>query len=283
MSSSKAPRFALVCLIAVTGCQLEAGPRDAGKSSFPGVIQERDLPPLKSVQGDSRNAIAWAPLADPDDVTVEGSVSRSRAWSTSKVLVIAAYLDTVVDGDPDKIPRQERTWIRAALRESDEPSIIALRHEMRGTGAAMTRVLRSVGDTATDVPAAFEGQMQWSVREQVRFMAALGNGEVVSPEASAYLVREMQPIAAQRWGLGTIGARAFKPGWLNARTESRQMGLVGDFAVAIITADATVGGQGAGDGAHAVQLNRLAQLLARRISESRCLKSELFGWSARWC
>ena len=273
----------LACLITLAGCQLEAGASTYRPSDRPGSIHEGNAPPLNSLRGDTRNAIAWAPLADPEDVTVEGSVPSSRAWSTSKVLVIAAYLHSVADGDPDKIPTDARAWIRAALRQSDEAAIIAVRHKVPDLGAAMTHILRTVGDTTTVVPEAFEGSMQWSIREQVRFMAALANGDVVSPEASAFLLREMQPIVSQRWGLGTIGARAFKPGWLTAGSESRQRGLVGDFAVAIITSGETTGRHGANDTAHAAQLNRLAQLLAKRISESRCLKSELFGWRTRWC
>ena len=130
----------------------------------------------------------------------------------------------------------------------------------------MTRILRATGDTTTIAPDAYIGRMQWHVAEQVRFMAALGNGQVVSPEASAFLLREMQPIPAQRWGLGSIGARAFKPGWVSAQTETRQMGIVGNHAVAIITAgDGPATRQGDGDYAHEWQLNRLAHLLAERI------------------
>ena len=221
---------------------------------------------LTSLRGNTRNAIAWAPLSDPDDIRVEGSVPRSRAWSTSKVLVIAAYLDTV-DGDPDAIPIHVRDWIQKALAESDNNAIDAIRREIPGSqGQAMTRILRSIGDRTTTAPDAFIGTMRWDVAEQVRFMAALGNGEVVSPEASAYLLEEMQPIPAQQWGLGSIGARAFKPGWVNAETETRQMGIVGDYAVAIITAgDGPATRQGDGDYAHQWQLDRLARLLAERI------------------
>jgi len=243
-----------------------------------GSYGEHEAPPLVTLQGNKRNAIAWAPLSDPDDVTVEGSVPSSRAWSTSKVLVIAAYLDTVVDGDPAKIPEDANTAIRTALARSDEPSIITIHRRIPNPSSAMTRVLRSIGDTSTTVPGSYEGTMQWSVREQVRFMAALANGRVASPQASAFLLRGMKPIESQRWGLGTIGARAFKPGWMTAQHESRQMGIVGDFAVAIITA-----GEDPGDDAHAMQLNRLAQLLAKRLNEARCLRSDLFGWSQRWC
>jgi hypothetical protein len=219
------------------------------------------------LRGNARNAIAWAPLSDPTDITVEGSVPRSRAWSTSKVLVVAAYLGTVVGGDPNAIPAEVRGWIQRALAESDNDAIDAIRAQIPGSqGQAMTRILRTVGDTTTTAPDSYIGTMQWSVAEQVRFMAALGNGQVVSPDASAFLLREMQPIPEQQWGLGSIGARAFKPGWVNAQTETRQMGIVGNYAVAIITAgDGPATRQGDGDYAHEWQLNRLARLLAERI------------------
>jgi len=222
---------------------------------------------LTSLQGNARNAIAWASLSDPDHITVEGSVPRSRAWSTSKPLVIAAYLETAVDGDPAEIPDEERGWIREALTKSDGEAIAAIRDEIHGSpGEAMTHILRSIGDTTTTAPDSYEGSMQWSVAEQVRFMAALGNGEVVSPDASAFLLQQMRPIASQRWGLGAIGARAFKPGWVSAQTETRQMGIVGNYAVAIITAgDGPATIQSDGDYAHAWQLDRLARLLAERI------------------
>jgi hypothetical protein len=196
-------------------------------------------------------------------------VPSSRAWSTSKVLVIAAYLDTEVDGDPSEIPEEARGWIRAALTQSDGPSIMAIRSEIDDPGEAMTRILRAIGDTTTTAPDSHEGSMQWSVAEQVRFMAALGNGTVVSPEVSAFLLQQMQPIPSQRWGLADIGASAFKPGWVSPNTETRQMGIVGNYAVAIITAgDGPATRQSDGDYAHEWQLNRLAQLVRQRIGHS---------------
>lgn len=281
----------LVLVVALTACEpapsgSEASPRARAEPSLarseatptpsnltptptggPSPSVSPPIGALTSLRGNARNAIAWAPLSEPDHITVEGSVPRSRAWSTSKPLVIAAYLDTVVDGDPDEIPDEVRGWIRDALTKSDGEAVAAIRDEVRGSpGEAMTRILRSIGDTTTVAPDSFEGIMQWSVAEQVRFMAALGNGRVVSPSASAFLIREMQPIPSQRWGLGAIGARAFKPGWVSAQTETRQMGIVGDHAVAIITAgDGPATIQSDGDYAHAWQLNRLARLLAERI------------------
>ncbi len=222
---------------------------------------------VTGLTGDTRNQIVWAPLSDPSAVRSEGSVSRHQAWSTSKVLVIAAYLDTVVDGDPAKIPDTERGWIRAALTRSDGDAVVAVRGRIPGSpGAAITTVLRSIGDTSTSAPDRSQGAMSWSPREQVRFMAALANGKVVSPAASAWLLGQMRPIPEHQWGLGTIGASAFKGGWLTPSSETRQMGIVGGYAVAIITV-----GQGPavvqtdGDSAHVQQMNRLAALLADRL------------------
>jgi hypothetical protein len=212
--------------------------------------------------------MAFAPLSNPGAVTVEGSVPSYRAWSTSKVLIVAAFLDTVCGGAPARATTQQKGWITRALTESDLSSVLALRAEIPGSpGAAITRVLRSVGDTHTVAPDSSQGSMQWTVREQVRFMAALYAGRVVSPAASAYLLRTMQPIAAHQWGLGTIGATAFKGGWLRPSTETRQMGIVDGYAVAIITAGvgpAVV--QTDGDSAHVRQLNVLAQVLQRRLA-----------------
>ena len=53
--------------------------------------------------------------------------------------------------------------------------------------------------------------------------------------SSAYILSSMRPIAAHRWGLGTIGAGPFKGGWLRSDTVTRQMGIVDGYAVAIIT------------------------------------------------
>ncbi|GGL35673.1 hypothetical protein H9L10_01765 [Phycicoccus endophyticus] len=222
---------------------------------------------LTSLEGDTRNQIVWAPLANPSAVSLEGSVSRYQAWSTSKVLVVAAYLDTVVDGDPARIPDTERAWIQAALTRSDGDAVVAVRGRIPGSpGAAITAVLRSVGDVTTVAPDLSQGTMWWSPREQVRFMAALANGQVVSPAASAWLLAQMQPIPQHRWGLGRIGASAFKGGWLTSTSETRQMGIVGGYAVAIITVgEGPAVVQTDGDWAHVQQMDRLAGLLARRL------------------
>lgn len=281
MIAARVGRLGVVVVCTLVGCTPTASPTvrtasppaapatavdDLGVSLRPGAHPGTDPDALVSLRGDTRNSVAWAPIDHPEAVTAEGSVPSSRAWSTSKPLVIAAYLDTVVDGNPADVPERERRWIRDALSRSDGDAINAIRHQVEHPGAAMTRILRSIGDTVTTAPDSYEGTMQWTVREQVRFMAALAQGEVVSPQASAFLLRNMQPIPEHRWGLGAIGATAFKPGWYRPDTETRQMGMVGNYAVAIITAgDGPAIQQSDGDYAHVWQLDRLAQLLARRI------------------
>ena len=240
----------------------------APRKSTPVKPSPKPKPAPVGLVGDTRNALAFAPLSNPGAVTVEGAVPSYRAWSTSKVLVVAAFLDTVVDGDPARLTSTQRTQIRRALTESHMESTIALRDQIPGSpGRAITAVLRSVGDTTTVAPDRSQGSMQWTVRQQVRFLTALYAGRVVSKAASAYILESMHPIEAHRWGLGTIGASAFKGGWLRGDTETRQMGIVDGYAVAIITAGvgpAVV--QTDGDAAHVQQMNHLAGVLKRRLA-----------------
>jgi len=199
-------------------------------------------------------------------------VSGSQAWSTSKVLVVAAFLDTTADGDPARATAANRRSITAALQSSDADAVRSLRQQIPGSpGRAMTAVLRSVGDDETVAPDSYEGTMPWSVREQVRFMAALDAGEVVSPTTSAYLLETMRPITAHRWGLGTVGATTFKGGWLRQGRVTRQLGLLDSYAVAISTDRGPVVRQTDGDSAHVRAMDDLAELLAARLAwEQNC-------------
>ena len=245
-----------------------ARPPTAAKSTKNPTMSAVPKPP--GLSGERRNAFAFARLDDPGDVTVEGRVPSSTAWSTSKVLVIAAFLDTVAGGDPDRVSAANRRYIEAALTESDADAVVALRNQIPGRpGPAMTRVLREIGDTTTVAPDESQGLMSWSIREQVRFMAALAGGKVVSRAASAYLLREMRPIDAHAWGLGQIGATAYKGGWLRSDTVTRQMGVVDGYAVAIITDVGPAVRQSDGDSAHVRQMNRLARLLQERLAYER--------------
>jgi hypothetical protein len=221
-----------------------------------------------SLVGDTSNAWAFARLDQPAPIVVEGEVPSQRAWSTSKVLVIAAFLAEAVDGDPDRATATQRRQMERALTESDMDSLVAIANAIPGgKSAGMTKVLRSIGDSRTTVPSRLEGTMTWSVEEQVRFLIALNDGRVVSRKASQYLVANMRPIESQSWGLGSIDATAYKGGWLRANTETRQMGIVDGYAVAIITrgvGPAEV--QSDGDSAHVQQLNLLAGQLRQRLA-----------------
>jgi len=230
------------------------------------------VPDRLSLEGVQGRSFAFAPLDDPDDVTVEGRVSGSQAWSTSKVLVAAAFLETTADGDPDAVSAANRRLIAAALQSSDADAVRSLRQQITGRpGRAMTAVLRSIGDEKTVAPDSYEGLMPWSVREQVRFMAALEAGEVVSAATSAYLLETMRPIKAHRWGLGTVGATTFKGGWLRQGRVTRQLGLLDSYAVAIATDRGRVVRQSDGDSAHVRAMDDLAELLAARLAwEQEC-------------
>ena len=228
------------------------------------------LPDRLSLTGVQGRSFAFAPLDDPAEVTVEGRASGSQAWSTSKVLVVAAFLDTTADGDPSEVSTANRRLIAAALQRSDGDAVRSLRQQIPGRpGPAMTAVLRSIGDEKTVAPDSYEGLMSWSVREQVRFMVALDAGDVVSTATSAYLLETMRPIKAHRWGLGTVGATTFKGGWLRQGRVTRQVGLLNSYAVAIVTDQGPVVRQSDGDAAHVRAMDDLAELLAARLAWER--------------
>ena len=146
-------------------------------------------------------------------------------------------------------------------------SVIALRDQIPGSPrAAITAVLRSVGDTTTVAPDRSQGSMQWTIRQQVKFMAALhGSRRLTSRECAHPRGHETDPGAP-------LGARHDRGRTVQGRlaagdTETRQMGIVGGYAVAIITAGvgpAVV--QTDGDAAHVQQMNYLARVFKKRLA-----------------
>lgn len=245
---------------------VEALPTPPGS---PSPIPSPSGPPAASLVGDTRNAWAYAPLDQPDRLVVEGSVPNQRAWSTSKVLVLAAFLAEACDGDPERATALQHRQMVLALRESDMDAVVAIGEAIPGGKQdGMTKVLRSIGDLQTTVPSRLEGTMLWTIREQVRFLLALDDGRVVSPKVSRYLLNHMHPVESQSWGLGSAGASAFKGGWLRAGTETRQMGIMDGYAVAVITAGVgPVELQSDGDSAHVQQVNVLAEQLHQRLAD----------------
>lgn len=226
-------------------------------------------PPASVLRGDHENAIIYAPLGHAGGFRQFGSVpsSRSQAWSTSKVLVILALIQEVAHGDPGQLTAEQERLIKLALSESDLDALLALRSQIPGgSGQPMTQILRSVGDRETVAPDSNEGGMPWTVKNQVKFLLALHDGRVVSRSASKYVLDRMHPVESESWGLGTVGADAFKGGWLTADSDTRQMGYLDGYAVAIIT-------DGVGpaalqiddDLAHVRQMNKLAKLLKEQL------------------
>lgn len=226
-------------------------------------------PPAAVLRGDQQNAIVYAPLDNPGAIRQFGSVRKeqSQAWSTSKVLVILALIQEVAHGDPSQLTPEQRRLIKLALTESDLQALLAIRSQIPGgSGRPMTEIMRSVGDHETVAPDSNEGSMPWTIRNQVKFLVALHAGKVVSRAASKYVVDGMHPVESESWGLGTVGADAFKGGWLTADTDTRQMGFLNGYAVAIITdgvGPAVL--QIDGDQAHVKQMNRLARLLKEQL------------------
>lgn len=273
-----------LCTVALTACApvpgIPAGPPPSvavtPRTPTPGPVSVAPEPnptttpatAAPSLVGDTANAWAFARLDQRDQIVVEGEVPSERAWSTSKVLVVAAFLAEAVDGNPQQATAVHQRQMERALTESDMASLVAIADAIPGgKSAGMTKVLRSIGDHRTTVPTRLEGTMIWSIEDQVRFLIALNDGRVVSPGSSSYLLEQMRPIESQSWGLGGIGATAYKGGWLRANTETRQMGIVDGYAVAIITSGvgpAEV--QSDGDAAHVQQLNRLASRLQQRLT-----------------
>ena len=183
-------------------------------------------------EGRHHDAFAFAPL--DNRVRDRGGVGPNyKAWSTSKVLVVSAFLDTVCDGDPGKATAQQKRWVSAALTASD---MNAVSRSVTRSPAARRRDHpgAAVGRRPPHgLPPTRPGGMQWTIREQVRFMAALNSGRVGSRRRAPYpvLVGRSRRIA---WGLGTFGAGPFKGGGCQ-HTVTRQMGIVNGYAVAIIT------------------------------------------------
>ena len=105
---------------------------------------------MASLVDDTSNAFAFAPLRDPDRITVEGSVSSYPAWSTSKVLVVAAFL-TPSWTRTQPTPARRVELISRVLRESDAgpPPLL---DEIPDPTEAMTWVLRNIGTPAPRWP-----------------------------------------------------------------------------------------------------------------------------------
>lgn len=163
---------------------------------------------------------------------------EAKAWSTYKPLVVAALL--AQRGGPAALTDEDRESIEAALEYSDNDSARMLLDELvftddAGAGAVqLSRLLALAGDRQTRIPDVAAGEdiaeMEWTNTNQVRFLNMLGSGCLLPRDSTDYLLGTMAKVTdEQRWGLGAVGATAFKGGWDTTDEGDylvRQFGLV---------------------------------------------------------
>jgi hypothetical protein len=159
----------------------------------------------------AKMGIAISAVGDGQSPTAWGDWQEGPAWSTIKVpLVIAAYRH--------REPRQVTDLMKAAITESDNTAAEKLWEQLGDPTAAagqVRQILEQAGDPTTVESrklrpefSAF-GQTNWSLENQVRFLA------------SAFCDSENDPIFGlmgqvapdQNWGIGRIPETRFKGGW----------------------------------------------------------------------
>lgn len=215
----------------------------------------------------ARAGVAVTPVRSPSAARpwtlTWGGRSTGPAWSTIKVpLAVASGAR-----DPDVQ--------RRALEQSDNAAAAQLWDGLGGGAAAAAAVqaeLAAGGDPDTRVqdapvrpPYTPYGQTDWSLPRAAAYAATLP-----CRPASASAYDALHRVAAgQRWGLGTVGAEAYKGGWGPLRDGgyvARQIGVIGTpdggrVAVALLVAN------GRGYDAATAEASVLAQFVRDRLSE----------------
>ena len=192
----------------------------AGAASRVALLSAADLADFRDRFGQSAGvAVVGLTGATPQ---VLGDARTPYAWSTSKVLVVAALVRDV--GGAANLTDEQRELVTAALAASDNESAALLMAELEarhgdldGALAVLTDLLRAAGDDHTTAAATDDystGETVWGLSEQARFLGAVTRGCLLDQESTRYLLTEMGGvIEEQRWGLGEVGSDAFKGGW----------------------------------------------------------------------
>lgn len=184
-----------------------------------------DLEAVVTAHPEARIAVALSPVGGGERPHVVGDEADLVAWSTIKVPLSLAVIDSGQSHPND---------IRAALTISDNAAADRLWTSL-GTGAeasnAVEGILRRGGDQGTRVPSevtspghsAF-GQAIWRLPDQAAFTAKLP----CLPGSSGVTTTMGQVSADQRWGLGQIEGARLKGGWGDTPDGYvvRQLGLV---------------------------------------------------------
>lgn len=227
-----------------------------------------------SEQIGGRIGIAYAPVDHPQRVSTLGTWSSGPAWSTIKVPLSLALLR---QDDTQEITDD----MRRAITASDNGAADQIWQALGRPAIAATKVRSVLADAGQPVPdvqsevtrAGFSafGQTQWSLTDQVRFLAYAA----CDPRDAPVLDLMGNVIASQRWGLGAIDNAKFKGGWGPEPDGSylvRQYGLIttdsGQLAVAI-AAVAESGGFGDGT-AVLTQMARWLREHRSALAAGRC-------------
>lgn len=208
--------------------------------------------------------LAYAPVDHSQFVRTLGTWTSGPAWSTIKVPLSLALL------------RQDGTLevtdaIRSAITASDNGAAEQIWQALGRHLTAAAKVQSVLADAGQPVPevqsevirpgfSAF-GQTQWSLADQVRFLA----NAACDPRDTTVLDLMGDVIASQQWGLGTLANTKFKGGWGPGTDGSylvRQYGLIttssGQLAVAIAAVADSFGGG-------TIVLNRIAAWLKAHL------------------
>lgn len=183
--------------------------------------------------------IAVGPVGDGASVEVAGQWSSGVAWSTIKVPLAIAALNSPGGAGLSGAAR-------SAITVSDNAAAEQLWSALgtpEDASVAVEGVLQSFGDLATAVPSiraraefSIFGQTDWSLSDQARFGSALPCRQ----EAAEVYTLMGQISGDQSWGLGTIPGAHFKGGWGPGQSGGylvRQLGVIdtptGQLGVAI--------------------------------------------------
>jgi hypothetical protein len=195
--------------------------------------------------------LAFAPVDNPDRVSTLGRWSTGPAWSTIKVPLSLALLRQDGTGEVTEA-------MRSAITASDNGAAEQIWEALGAHQSAAAKVQSVLADAGQPIPQVQSevtrpgfssfGQTQWSLADQVRFLAYAACDARDTPVLD--LMGDV--VSSQSWGLGTVDGAKFKGGWGPGRDGLylvRQYGLVstgnGRLAVAIATV-AESGGFGDG-------------------------------------
>lgn len=169
-----------------------------------------DLEAVAAAHPDAEVSVALAPVGGRSRPRVIGDAEELIAWSTIKVPVSLAVLDSGQSHPQD---------IESALTVSDNEAAERLWTSL-GTGPDAARSveqeLRRAGDHNTRVPGevtspghSVPGQTVWRLSDQTAFTASLP-----CRSGSSTVTAAMGRVSAeQRWGLGRVEGARIKGGW----------------------------------------------------------------------